>query len=202
MNLPFRTLALLAFAGWSASPGLAADAPTFKCPSPDKRFALRLSPPNGGDAFDNKAELVEQSSGMVMVDLGTAYPRHLEETKLVWSANSKRVAYATRGDKQGDTSVYFWDGSGFEEVKLPDVLPHPQIQFRKGAGANVKNYGGAAAPVRWLKSGDLELSSDLMMLSRVDNHTYIGVVQFTISFDKQRHATVHTVGKTKTQVED
>jgi hypothetical protein len=199
---PFRTFAIFALAGWSARVGFAADPPTIKNLSPDKRFALRLTPPNGADVSDYKAELVEQSTSKVIVDLGTAYPRHLEETKLVWSANSKWVAYATRGDKEGDTSVYFWNGSDFEEVKLPNELPRPQIQFRKGAGESVKNYGGAVVPVRWLKSGDLELSSDLMMLSRVDNHTYTGVVPFTISFDKQHHAAVHTIGKTKTQVED
>ena len=87
-------------------------------------------------------------------------------------------------------------------VPLPDDLPGPAIKFRKGAGGGVKNYGGAVKPLRWLKSGELELSSDSMMLSRVDGRTYTGVVVITLAFDAQHHASVQKVGKTKTKVDE
>lgn len=202
MSALCRAFAILLLVVCAANFSAAADAPIVKCPSPDKRFALRLTPPKGGDSVDYQVELIEQASGEFLRDLGTAYPRHLQETVLVWSAKSNWVAYATRGDKQGDISVYFWNGAIFEEVRLPSDLPHPAMQYRNGAGADLKNYGGAITPLRWLRSGDLELSSDLMMLSRVDNHAYNGTVKFTVRFDKQHHATVHSVGKTKTQVDD
>ena len=66
----------------------------------------------------------------------------------------------------------------------------------------MKNYGGAVTPLRWLKSGDLELSTDLMMLCRESGATCTGVVQFTLAFDAQHHASVKKVGKTKTKVEE
>lgn len=166
-----------------------------KYPSPDGRFALRITAPEEG--AEHKVELIEKASGKVMVDLGEAWRSQV----LVWSADSKWAAYGNRGDKDGEVSVYFWNGSTFDGVPLPDDLPSPDIKFRKGTGA-VKNYGGAVTPLKWLKSGELELSSDLMMLDRDSGATYTGVVRFTLAFDPQHHASVKKVGKTKTKVEE
>ena len=164
-----------------------------KYPSPDGRFAVRI-------IDEQKVELIEKASGSVMVDLGEAWhnPGQVSQI-LVWSHDSKRVAYSNRG-YAGEVSVYFWNGSTFEAATLPDNLPSPDIKFPKDCGA-VKNYGGAATPLRWLKSGDLELSSDLMMLCRGSSATCTGVLRFTLAFDAQHHASVTKVGKTKTEVE-
>jgi hypothetical protein len=166
-----------------------------KYPSPDGRFALRI-------IDEQKVELIEKGSGSVMVDLGEAWhnPGQVSQI-LVWSRDSKRVAYGNRGYKEGEVSVYFWNGSSFEQVALPEELPSPDIKLPKDCGA-VKNYGGAATPVRWLKSGDLELSSDLMMLCRESGATCTGELRFTLAFDAQHHASVKKVGKTKTEVEE
>ncbi len=160
-----------------------------KDPSPDARFALRV-----GNA-DQKVELIEKASGKVMIDLGEPWRRQV----LVWSPDSKRVAYGNRGDRSGEVKVYVWNGSAFEEASLPEDLPVPHIKLPKDCGA-VKNYGGAVTPVRWLKSGDLELSSDLMMLCRESSDTCTAEVHFTLAFDAQHHASVKNVGKTKTEV--
>jgi len=163
--------------------------------SPDGRFALRI-------VDEQKVELIEKASGEVMVDLGEAWhnPGQVSQT-LVWSRDSRRVAYGNRGYKEGEVSVYFWNGSSFEQVALPEELPSPHIKFPKDCGA-VKNYGGAATPLRWLKSGELELSSDLMMLCRGSGATCTGELRFTLAFDEQHHASVKKVGKTKTEVEE
>ena len=68
---------------------------------------------------------------------------------------------------------------------LPEKLPSPRIKFPKGKEGNVKPYGGGVTPLRWLKSGELELSSEDMMLSRDNGKSYTGVLHFTISFDAQ-----------------
>jgi len=199
MHRSFFTLFLLF---WAAAAGWAADGVSIKFPSPDGRYALRITEPNGAESVERKVELIEKGSGKVAVDLGIAYRAHLADTVLVWSADSKWVAYGTRDDREGEASVYFWNGSDFEAAPLPDNLPDPKIAFSKGAGGSVKNYGGAAKPLRWLKSGDLEMSSDLMMLSRANGRSYTGVVVFTVAFDAQHHASVHQVGKTKTKVDE
>jgi hypothetical protein len=56
--------------------------------------------------------------------------------------------------------------------------------------------------LRWLKSGELKLSSDSIMMSREDGATYTGVVVFTLGFDSQHRALVRKVGKTKTTVDE
>jgi hypothetical protein len=161
----------------------------FKFSSPDGRFSLRTK--------DGEVQLIENDSDQVIVDLGEGWRWQV----LVWSPDSKRVAYANRGDKSGELKVYFWNGSAFEKATIPDDLPIPHIKFRKNTGS-VKNYGGAAVPVRWLKSGDLELSRDLMMLDRNSGATYTGELRFTLAFDAQHHASVKNVGKTKTEVSE
>jgi hypothetical protein len=197
----YRSFLSLAALCW-ATYGLAADRVSIKCPSPDARFAMRISEPTEGESRELKIELIEKTSGEVMTDLGTAYSSHVADTVLVWSANSKRVAYATRDDREGETSVYFWNGSSFDEIPMPDDLPAPDIKFRQGASGAVKNYGGAVKPLRWLKSGALELSTDSIMMSRDDGATYTGLLVFTLGFDSQNHAFVEKVGKTKTTVDE
>lgn len=160
-----------------------------KYPSPDGRFALRV-----GNA-DHKVELIEKASGKVIIDLGDPWRTQV----LVWSPDSKRVAYGNRGDRSGEVKVYVWNGSGFEEASLPEDLPLPHMKLPKDCGA-VKNYGGAVTPLSWSKSGDLELSSDLMMLCRESSDTCTAEVQFTLAFDAQHHGYVKKVGKTKTEV--
>ena len=94
------------------------------------------------------------------------------ESVLVWSADSKSVAYGFRASPPSarllslGALVCFWNGSGFDKVFLPENLPMPEIKFPTGKEGNVKPYGGGVKPLRWLKSGDLEVSSEDMMLSR------------------------------------
>jgi hypothetical protein len=181
-------------------PARAVDAPTIRNPSPNGRFALRITEPKE-QSEPPAVELIEKQSGKGVVDLGTPYLSNRDDILLVWSADSKRVAYASRGPKEGEVSVYLWNGAKFELAELPETLPDPDIKFAKGAGGDVKNYGGAPSLLRWLKSGELLMSNDSVMMSRVDGKTYTGTVTFTLAFDKNRHATVRNVSKTKTTAE-
>lgn len=166
--------------------------PSIRFPSPDKRFALRI---DTSAESDGDAEIIEKASGKTMVNLGTPYSRQV----LVWSADSKWFAYCNRGSKIGDLSVYFWNGTAFENIELPEDLPSADVKVPDSAGA-VKNYGGAVEPLRWSKPGELQLKSDATMLGRGDDRTYFGVLRFTLSFDAQHHVSIKNVGKTKTEV--
>src|SRR4051812_1453152 len=185
-----RSLCIFLVLCWTAGSISAADSRITKFISPDKRFALRMTKP-AADVDKWKVDLIEKTSGKVFVGLGTVFGAHLSETVLVWSADSKRAAYGSRSYKDGEVSVFFLQGSTFEEATLPEELPSPDINFGKGGGGDVKNYGGAVTPLRWLKSGDLELSSDSMMLSRDNGRSYTGMLVFTLAFDAKHHATVH-----------
>jgi len=170
--------------------------------SPDGRFALQLSAAD--DQSDQaKIEIVEKASGKVVGDLGTDYASLGSHMKVVWSADSKRVAYRSGGTKDWHTSVAFWNGSAFEPVELPENLPLPTMQFRKeDEGGGVKNYGGGEEPLRWLKSGDLQLLGEHMELARESGRTYTATITITIGFDAQHHALVRSASKSKTKVDD
>jgi hypothetical protein len=182
-----------------------------KYPSPDGRFALKITQAKD-DEYHPTVELIEKHSSTVLVTLHSGQEDtdlfDASQAALVWSPDSKRVAYGFRANPPGtrveerSALICFWNGSGFDKVFLPENLPSPRIKFPKGQGGNVKPYGGGVTPLRWLKSGDLELSSEEMMFSRDDNKSYTGVVHFTISFDAQHKASVENVGKTKTEVEE
>jgi hypothetical protein len=180
-----------------------------KYPSPDGRFALRITQ-SKDDEYHPTVELIEKNSGKVMLILHSASDDELfdaSESVLVWSADSKSVAYGFRASPPGarlpslGALACFWNGSDFDKVFLPENLPSPRIKFPKGKDGNVKPYGGGVKPLRWLKSGDLEMSSEDMMLSRDDGKSYTGVLRFTVYFDAQHHPSVKKVGKTKTEVE-
>jgi hypothetical protein len=204
----FSLTTLLLSAGLFLSSLLAAEE-DIKYPSPDGRFAPRIT-----ESKDNEdhptVELIEKDSGKVMVTLHSGSDTDIfdaSESVLVWSGDSKRVAYGFRANPPGarveerSAFICFWNGSGFDKVFLPENLPVPEIKFPKGKEGNVKPYGGGVTPVRWLKSGDLEMSNKDMMLSRDDGKSYAGVVHFTLAFDSQHHASVKKIGKTKIKVD-
>jgi hypothetical protein len=200
---------LLSAAGLFLSPSLVAEE-EIKYPSPDGRFALRITQTKDNEDQPT-VELIEKDSGKVMLTLHGGSDTEVfdaSDSVLVWSPDSKRVAYGFRANPPGarveerSALVCFWNGSSFDKVFLPENLPVLEIKFPKGKGGNPKPYGGGVTPLRWLKSGDLEMSSKDMMLSRDDGKSYTGVLQFTISFDAQHHASVKKVGKTKTKVEE
>ena len=179
-----------------------------KYPSPDGRFALRITQPKD-DEYHPTVELIEKDSGKVMVTLHSALDTELfdpSDSVLVWSADSKSVAYGFRDSPPGvrvlslGALVCFWNGSGFDKVFLPENLPVPEIKSPERKGGYEKPYGGGVKPLRWLKSGDLEMSGEDEVMLR--GKTYTGVLQFTISFDAQHHASVKKVGKTKTKVDE
>jgi hypothetical protein len=168
--------------------------------SPDGRFVLKASVPDQ-TAEEAKFEVVEKASGKVVGDLGTEYASLMSHMNVVWSADSKRLAYRGSGQREWSTNVFFWDGAEFKFIPLPEELPSPDIKFRKDETGGVKNYGGGNEPVRWLKSGDLELVSKETQMARDSGRTYTASMTITIHFDGQQHASVKSTSKAKTRVQ-
>ena len=98
-----RAFVILLPACW-ASVGLGENTSAVEFPSPDGRFALRVA--------GLKVDLIETLFGKVMLDLDTLWvdredERNKDEPVLVWSSDSKWVAYGTRTLQSGSTTVYF-----------------------------------------------------------------------------------------------
>jgi hypothetical protein len=187
-----------------ATLGIADDTSAIKFPSPDGRFALRVQ--------DLKVDLIEITTGNVMFDLGTLFsdpdvPSSREQPLLVWSGDSKWVAYgATFGQfhgspMSGKTTLYFFDGSAFKRLALPAKLPEPKIKPREGdSGVKLKGY--AEEPLKWTKPGELELSSKLTGMGRDVGFDYTASIVITVAFDAHHRASVKNVTATKTEVSE
>jgi hypothetical protein len=191
--------AIILLLACSASFGLGQNTSEVKFPSPDGRFGLRV--------VDLKVDLIERESGKVMVDLGTLWVNRDKESErevpvLVWSADSKWVAYGTpRTYLAGSTTVYFFDGSAFKELALPAYLPEPKLKPRKGdSDIKLKQY--AELPLKWINPGQLEMSSKLKGVGRDVGFKYTGSIVITIVFDARHHASVKKVTGTKTEVSE
>jgi len=205
-----RAFLLTAYACSIAFPYLDVAAEEIKYLSPDGRFALRMTQ-SANDEYHPTVELIEKDTGKVMVTLHNGSDTELFDASpcvLVWSSDSKSVAYGFRASPPGvrevehGALVCFWNGSGFDKVFLPENLPTPKIKLPKGKGADVKPYGGGVTPLKWLTSHELEMSSEDMVLSEDDDKSYTGLLRFTLAFDPQHRASVKNVGKTKTEVSD
>jgi hypothetical protein len=143
-----RTIALLAsiLAATSFVPSLKAE-DVVKDKSPDGKFALLIS----RNENHPEAALIELETKRKVVDLGSVgFFRH--DTKLVWSANSQRVACFNPNHAE-QTTAYFRKNSNFEEGALPEI---PRCGEAKGQdGRDVELVSLDVSPVRWLESGAL-----------------------------------------------
>jgi hypothetical protein len=143
-----RTVALLTSILVAASfvPSLKGEE-VIKDKSPDGKFALVIS----GNEYYPEAALIELGTKRTLVDLGSVgFYRH--DTKLVWSADSQRVACFTPNHAER-TTVYFRNGSNFEQAALPEI---PRCGEAKGRDSkDVELVSLDLSPVRWLESGAL-----------------------------------------------
>jgi hypothetical protein len=164
-----------------------------KSPSPDGKYALRLVKDSDGNA---SATIIDVKSKAVVVDELDEVPHgHLKSAELVWSADSKRVAFRRYSMRYDPVSVYIWDGTKFAEVELPD-LPMPEPKKPKPSKAEVDHQRlefDAAMPQRWLKSGSLELTHAVSFVLLYEDGTgenLESTLLITIGFDDKHHATV------------
>src|SRR5438552_3429719 len=78
--------------------------------SPDGKFALRIH--KGEEGWE--AAIIEMRTKETLVDLDV-YVNFVEDMRLLWSKDSKRVAHFEPDRRGGTTHIYFRNGSKFEE---------------------------------------------------------------------------------------
>lgn len=187
MNL--RRLIFMLVSGALAFSMARADDET-KFPSPDAKFAMLLLPQDGGV----KIQLIEVSSGKVVLDLADSGQPHAGHCKLLWSPDSERFAFYEARHRGGDTTVYFRNESGFTESTLPELGGCATASEKKeleGKGVH-KFIEADTAPKEWLKSGALVLMNAQGWETKDGNLR--GCTQtVTIAFDAKHKASVQRV---------
>ena len=121
--------------------------------SPDGKFALRITKEDEGWG----AAIINLKNKDDVVGL-EIYQNFIDEAHLVWSKDSRRVAYFEPDRRGGWTTVYFRKTSEFEEVSLPDFPACEGKPSEKDSGDKyLKTVEATTRPVKWLPSADLVL---------------------------------------------
>jgi hypothetical protein len=160
--------------------------------SPNGKFAMLLT-----DATEEgriKIQLIEVSSGKVVLDLAESGHPHAEDCKLLWAPDSQRVAFYEAVHRGGDTTVYFRNDSGFTESPLPELggcATAAQKKELRAHGVN-KFIEYNAVPKEWLKSGALVIVDD-QEWDTGDGELRGCTQTVTIAFDAKHKASVQRV---------
>lgn len=150
--------------------------------SPDGKFALHIGSQNESGYVESG--IIELGTNKVVLDFRSLGHPNEEDAKLVWSADSQRVAFFEPTKRGGLTRVFFRDGASFEQIELP-TLPDPKLPKKPQANVSDKSITFLVQPIRWLKSGAL-------VIYREDEGDYSGrgALEVTISFDQNHKPSV------------
>jgi hypothetical protein len=167
--------------------------------SPDGKFTMLLKEDTAEEGRV-KIQLVEVSSGKVVLDLAESGHPHAKDCKLLWAPDSQRVAFYEAHHRGGDTTVYFRNESGFIESPLPELgncATAAEKKELKGKGVH-KFIEANTAPKEWLKSGALVVRDDQGWETKDGNLR--GCTQIvTIAFDTNHKASIQRVADKKSK---
>jgi hypothetical protein len=150
--------------------------------SPDGKFALHIGSQN--DSGYAETGIIELSTHKVLFDLGSLGHPNEKDAKLVWSADSQRVAFFQPTKRGGLTHVFFRNGDSFVEVNLPQ-LPAPKHPKKAPPNAYDKTITALVEPVRWLNSGALVLYDEVE-----GDYSGRGALEITVGFDQSHKASI------------
>jgi hypothetical protein len=169
--------------------------------SPDGKFALRMT--HGEEGWDT--EIIETATKKKVIDLESvavsgdkdrivwmsdsseAVERYGSEATLIWSRDSQRVAYYNLHRLNHTLSVYFRNGSSFEEVTLPEFPKCDEIKNQDPNDVEIVHFG--VKPIYWMDSGALSVIVEHWWRTP-EGKLRTCEPTFTITFDAQRHASL------------
>jgi hypothetical protein len=165
-------------------------------PSPDERFALLITYAEGEQVSD-RIELIEMATERVVADLSDSKVNSQDvssnNVSLLWSADSTRVAASLGGRRSSRTRIFIRTDDRFQEValpKLPDIPDTPSEATKKKYDWEYIKFITVldVSPVRWLKSGGLELSMSRVLSGTSGLLGWYGTV--TISINAKHEAKI------------
>jgi hypothetical protein len=166
---------------------------TTTCESPDGKFALRHVYTDMNPCVGDTA-IIETATHKTILPLTSN--RVLGELKLVWSADSQRVAYFEDDQNVGrrSTRVFLRSGSSFNEIQLPE-LPAPKLP--ENATGSDANTNTRVEPIKWVEPADLLLEKELINPTRGR-----AALKITLGFDQDNRLLVRNTEKEKTSIVD
>jgi hypothetical protein len=155
----FLTIAVVALA--TNSPSWSRPDDQIRDASPDGKFAMLLTEDQQEEGRV-KIQLIEVSSGKVVLDLAESGHPHDKDCKILWAPDSQRFAFYEAHHRGGDTTAYFRSESEFIAAPLPELggcATAAQRKELKGHGV-LKFIEGNTKPKEWLKSDALVVVND------------------------------------------
>ena len=168
------------------------------CQSPDRKFALRCVYADK-QPYNGEAAIVDLETHKNVFSLNPNWT--LGYTKLVWSADSKRVAYFF--EKGGGSWTYQMGmrvftrtagTSSFNEIALPE-LPTPKLP--KNATGSEPDTATRVEPIKWNGPTELLVEKEL-----VNPAWARAAVKFTLAFDQNNQASIRNVEQENVSIID
>ncbi len=122
------------------------------------------------------------------------YGNYIADMWLLWSKDSTLVAYFEPDRRGGTTSIYFRNGSKFEQVEFPqsELGEFDGNSKAEGDEKYLKTTEATTSPKQWLKSRALVVVIDESWLTEGGNEHHCSET-VTIAFDANHKASVQSV---------
>jgi hypothetical protein len=161
------------------------------CPSPDGKFAMRCVYADA-QPYAGEAAIVDLSTHKDVVALDPNWT--LGHARLLWSADSQRVAYFSQKGNGYSTRIFFRNGDALNEIPLPE-LPTPKLpQNATGSEADTQTR---VEPLAWHSPNELVLEKEL-----VNPNWGRGALKITLGFDQNNSPAIRKSEQEKVSVID
>lgn len=155
--------------------------------SPDGHYRVKLEIVTSAEGGrEQTATLVDAQTGATLRDLGSAGSPWTDSTRILWSPDSRRIAYVTASRRGDWTTFIVHHGDQWEEVPFPSV---PDFDW-KGRHPDSKTILASWSAVRWSRPEVLLVDNEVE-----DDAGQSAKVHYAFTFDSQNHLTVKRLKK-------
>jgi len=161
------------------------------CKSPDGKFALRctsadVQPYNGDTA------LIDLATQKTVLPLDSHWS--IGQVKLVWSRDSRRIAYFAEKENGYATRIFVRSDGSFHEIALPDLPSPKRPQNATGSDAQTSVR---IEPIKWTTPSDLLVEKEL-----INPAWGRAALKFTLAFADDDSVLIRDVAQEQVSVVD
>ena len=161
------------------------------CKSPDGKFALRCTSADV-QPYSGDTALIDLATHKTVLPLDSNWT--IGQVKLVWSRDSRRIAYFTEKENGYVTRIFVRSDGSFHEVALPDLPSPKRPQNATGSDAETSVR---VEPIKWTTPSDLLVEKEL-----INPAWGRAALKFTLAFDQDNRPSILDVAQEKVSVVD